>query len=143
MREVDRRTKVTRRVFLRSTATAVPAAAVLASGGVFTANAWADATALSPHVMATITRMARDTYPHDRLADVYYVTAVAPWDGKAAADPAVKALLEEGVSRLDAEALRHDRPGSGVGGRPCRGVARRGTQPVLPEDPRRSGRIAL
>lgn len=110
MREVDRRTKVGRRVFLRTTAAAVPAAAVLASGGAFTADAWADTAALSPHVMATLTRMARDTYPHDRLTDVYYVTAVAPWDGKAAADPAVKAMLEDGVSRLDAEA--HDRYGS-------------------------------
>jgi hypothetical protein len=37
------------------------------------------------------------------LPAVYYITAVKPWDGKAAADPAVKAMLREGVSRLDAD----------------------------------------
>ena len=110
MRTIDHRTKVGRRTFLRSTAAAVPAAAVLATGGAFTADAWAESTALSPHAMATLTRMARDTYPHDHLADVFYVTAVGPWDGKAAADPATKALIEEGVARLDAEAK--DRHGS-------------------------------
>ena len=101
MRDVDHRTQVSRRVFLRGAATA-PAAAVVVSGG-FTADAWAEATNLDPHVMATMTRMARDIFPHDRLADSYYVTAIAPWDAKAA-DAATKTLLTEGVTRLDAEA---------------------------------------
>ena len=105
MRSVDPRTKVGRRAFLRTSAAAPAAVAIAASA--FTADAWAESTNLSPHVMATLTRMARDTYPHDRLADVYYVTAIAPYDDKAK-DPAVKALLEQGVARLDAEAAdRH------------------------------------
>ena len=102
MRTVDPRTRVSRRVFLRNTA-AAPAAAALVSAGL-SADAWAETAALSSHVMATLVRMARDTYPHDRLADSYYVNAVAAWDGKAAKDAELKTFLEEGVSRLDAEA---------------------------------------
>jgi hypothetical protein len=49
-------------------------------------------------------KVARDIYPHDFLGDSYYITAIKPWDGKAAADPAVKAMLEDGVRRLDADA---------------------------------------
>ena len=106
MRSVDPRTKVGRRAFLRTSAAAPAAVAIAASA--FTADAWAESANLSPHVMATLTRMARDTYPHDRLADTYYVNAVAPYDAKAAADPALKAMLEQGVARLDAEATdRH------------------------------------
>jgi hypothetical protein len=35
------------------------------------------------------------------LADRYYIAAVTPWDAKAASDPKVKALLEEGVALLN------------------------------------------
>ena len=72
MREVDRRTKVSRRVFLRGSATAVPAAAIAAAGmSISPEAAWAqDAKTLKPQTMATLARMARDIYPHDRLADV-------------------------------------------------------------------------
>ena len=75
MRDVDRRTKVSRRMFLRGSATAVPAAAVAAAGmSIGPEAAWAqDAKNLKPHTMATLVRMARDIYPHDRLADVYYM----------------------------------------------------------------------
>jgi hypothetical protein len=109
MRQIDRRTQVSRRVFLRGTATAVPAAALAAAGsGISASTAWAQqAKALPPHTMATLVRMARDIYPHDFLADIYYVNAIAPWDTKAGNDAAVKAMLEGGVARLDSDA--HDR----------------------------------
>ena len=63
----------------------MPAAAVAAAGMTISPEAaWAqDAKNLTPHTMATLARMARDIYPHDRLADVYYVTAVAGYDAKA------------------------------------------------------------
>ena len=54
--------------------------------------------------MKTLVKVARDIYPHDFLGDVYYVTAITPWNEKAAGDPAVKAMLEEGVRRLDEDA---------------------------------------
>src|ERR1700761_4895648 len=105
MREVDRRGKYSRRIFLQGAATAVPVVAVAASAGIAIEDAWAaDATALTPSTLKTLVKVARDIYPHDFLVDGYYITAIKPWDAKAANDPAVKALLEDGVRRLDQDA---------------------------------------
>lgn len=106
MREVDRRTKVSRRVFLQSGAGAVPAVSV--GAGISPRAAWAqDAKALTPHTMATLARMARDIYPHDRLADIYYVKAVAGYDAKAGQDAAFRKMVETGIAQLDAGAQQH------------------------------------
>ena len=105
MREVDRRSKYNRRVFLQGAATTVPAVAVATSTGLGISDAWAeDAMALSPATLKTLVKVARDIYPHDMLVDSYYITAIKPWDGKAAKDPAVKAMIEGGVIRLDQDA---------------------------------------
>ncbi|MBR0786577.1 gluconate 2-dehydrogenase subunit 3 family protein [Bradyrhizobium iriomotense] len=105
MREVDRRSKHSRRVFLRGAATAVPVVAVATSVAVSIEDAWAeDASTLSPATMKTLLKVARDIYPHDMLGDSYYITAIKPWDGKAAKDPAVKSLISDGISRLDQNA---------------------------------------
>jgi hypothetical protein len=110
MREVDRRAKYSRRIFMRGAATAVPTVAIAASVGLSIEDAWAvESTALAPSTMKTLVKVARDIYPHDFLGDVYYINAIKPWDGKAAKDPAVKTLLEEGVRRLDQDAQgRHN-----------------------------------
>src|ERR1700755_3522128 len=101
MREVDRRSKYNRRVFLQGAATTVPAVAIATSAGLGITDAWADdATALTPATLKTLVKMARDIYPHDFLGDSYYITVVKPWDGKAAKDPAVKSLINDGVARL-------------------------------------------
>jgi len=112
MREVDRRSKYNRRVFLQGAATTVPAVAVATSTGLGITDAWADdATALAPTTLKTLVKVARDIYPHDFLVDSYYIAAVTPWDGKAAKDPTVKALIEGGVNRLDQDARdRHKVP---------------------------------
>jgi hypothetical protein len=117
MREVDRRSKYDRRVFLKGAAVTAPAVAIATSTGLGITDVWADdATALTPAAMKTLLKMARDIYPHDFLGDSYYVTAVKPWDGKAAKDPAVKSLLTDGVARLDQEAVeRHKVPYVRVG----------------------------
>ena len=106
MREIDRRVQVRRRVFLRGAATAVPAAALAATGmGISAKAAWAQgAETLKPHTMATLVRMARDIYPHDQIADVYYIKAVQPYDAKASKDAGFRDLLEGGVLRLDGDA---------------------------------------
>src|ERR1700727_1712587 len=105
MREVDRRGKYSRRIFLQGAASAVPVAAVAASTGLGIEDAWAaDATTLTPATLKTLVKVARDIYPHDFLVDSYYITAIKPWDGKAAKDPAVKAMIENGVQRLDQDA---------------------------------------
>jgi hypothetical protein len=110
MREVDRRSKYSRRIFLKGAAAAAPVVAVASSAGLAIEEAWAaDTTALTPSTMKTLVKVARDIYPHDFLVDSYYITAVKPWDGKAAKDPAVKTLLEDGVRRLDQDARdRHN-----------------------------------
>jgi hypothetical protein len=112
MREVDRRSKYDRRVFLKGAAAAVPATAIATSAGVGISDAWAeDATTLTPATMKTLLRMARDIYPHDFLGDSYYIAAVRPWEVKATKDPALKTLITDGVSRLDQEANdRHKVP---------------------------------
>jgi hypothetical protein len=112
MREVDRRSKYDRRVFLKGAATAVPTVAIATSAGLGVSDAWADdATTLTPATLKTLVKMARDIYPHDFLADSYYITAVKPWDGKAAKDPEIKTLIVEGVARLDQDANnRHKVP---------------------------------
>jgi hypothetical protein len=105
MRDVDRRTQVSRRIFLRGSATAVPAAAAAAAGITVTPDAaWAQAAKnLKPQTMATLTKAARDIYPHDHLADSYYATAVAGYD---AADQKLRELMESGVAMLDAESRK-------------------------------------
>src|SRR4029077_16688446 len=112
MREVDRRSKYSRRIFLQGAAAAAPVVAVATSAGLSIEDAWADdAAALAPSTLKTLVKVARDIYPHDFLVDSYYITAIKPWDGKAAKDPAVKALLEGGVKRLDQDAQdRHRLP---------------------------------
>jgi hypothetical protein len=108
MREVDRRSKHSRRIFLQGAATVVPVVVVAASAGIGVEDAWAaDATTLTPATLKTLVKMARDIYPHDFLVDSYYITAIKPWDGKAAKDPATKAMLEDGVRRLDQDAKDH------------------------------------
>jgi hypothetical protein len=109
MREVDRRSKYNRRVFLQGAATAVPTVAIAASAGVGIESAWAeDATTLTPATLKTLVKVARDIYPHDFLGDSYYIAAVKPWDAKAAKDPAVKTMINDGVGGLDQAALdRH------------------------------------
>ena len=105
MRTIDPNTRFNRRTLLRGSATIVPAAALAAAGvSISASEAWAaDATALTPHGMATLVKLARDIYPHDTIADSYYVTAAKPWETKAGTDAAFKTLMLDGVARLDAD----------------------------------------
>jgi hypothetical protein len=111
MREVDRRSRYNRRTFLKGAATTVPAVAAATTVGAGIEDAWADdAAALTKATLKTLVKVARDIYPHDFLGDSYYIAAVKPWDAKAVKDPAVKALITEGVERLDRDAReRHQK----------------------------------
>jgi hypothetical protein len=99
----EMRRGLTRRDLL-SRGAAVGAIAVAGPGFVAAPDAaWAlETQALTPQTMATLIQIARDTYPHDRIADRFYAVAVKGHDEKAAADPAHKALIEAGVAELDA-----------------------------------------
>ena len=113
MREIDKRTQVRRREFLRGGAAAAPAVAVMATGARITPEAaWAtDARNLKPETIATLVKAARDIFPHDRFPDRFYIAAVVPYDDRAGSDADLKALMEEGVGVLNAEARRRFRRG--------------------------------
>ena len=108
MREVDKRTSVRRRVFLRGAATAPAAAAAVAAGLAITPDAaWAaELKTIKPGTMTVLARAARDIFPHDRFPDRLYIAAVLPYDDTAAGDAALRKLLEDGAAALDAEAKR-------------------------------------
>ena len=102
MRIIDRRGQLTRRTVLRGSMLAVPG--VAASMAISPDAAWAQAAAnLKPATMVTLAQVARDIYPHDRLADAHYIAAIAGYD---AAAPAVRDMLEKGCDALDAEAMK-------------------------------------
>lgn len=62
--------------------------------------AWAyETTAIKPATMATLVQMARDIYPHDRVADNFYLVAVKGYD-----TPEAAPMIEEGIAALDAAA---------------------------------------
>ena len=68
-------------------------------------EAWGLAsTGLKPATLQTMILMARDIYPHDRLADRSYAVAIKDFDVKAAKDATLAAMLEAGVADLDGRA---------------------------------------
>lgn len=85
---------------------AVGALALAGPGFVAAPNAaWAvEAKALNPRTMATLIQVARDIYPHDRIADRFYAVAVKGHDDKAAEDAAHRALIEDGIGDLERRA---------------------------------------
>ncbi|WP_309666531.1 Twin-arginine translocation pathway signal [Tabrizicola sp.] len=94
------RTGLTRRALLGR---AVAAGALTVTGIGFIAApdaAWAlEVTAITPEQMATLVQMARDIYPHDRIADEFYAIAVKGYDTAEQA-----AEIGAGVAALDAAA---------------------------------------
>lgn len=100
MTELFDRTSLTRRSLLKKSVTAGAAFAV-GSGFVAAGNAaWAlEVTHVTPTAMATLIQMARDIYPHDHVADEFYVAAVKGYD---AADKSE--MIEAGIATLDAAA---------------------------------------
>ena len=104
MRTLDKRLRYTRREMMKASGAATFGAALVASGGMLAApdKAWAvEAKALKPQSMAALIQMARDIYPHDQLADRFYVASVSAHDAKAAGDDGFKMMMEAGVAGLD------------------------------------------
>lgn len=95
-----RTTGLTRRALLSR---AVMTGASLAIGANFVAApdaAWAlEVTTLKPESMATLIRLARDIYPHDRIPDRLYAVAVKGYD-----TPETAEATEAGIAALDAAA---------------------------------------
>lgn len=84
----------------------VGAALVIAGQAVICPEAaWGvEARALKPETMATLIKLARDIYPHDRLADRFYAIAVKGQDQHALKDAGHRTLIEEGIADLDRRA---------------------------------------
>jgi hypothetical protein len=109
MRVVEKAVTLTRRGFLKGTGLAgvgmgvsmVSAGALLASPGAAMAQQF---EVLGSDTGAVLLRMARDIFPHDKLADKYYQHAILPYDAQAAKDPALKALLADGAAQLNRRA---------------------------------------
>ena len=86
--------------------------AVMPTAGIVAATASqevmaADFPTLGESVGRTLMRMARDIFPHDKLADKYYAGVIVPFDK----DDGKKAMIVEGVNNLNALALkRHGKP---------------------------------
>jgi hypothetical protein len=93
--------------------------ALIISGGavIHSGEAWGlEVKALKPETMLTLIKVARDIYPHDRLADRFYAVAVKGYDEKAATDPATKTLVQDGIAKLDDLAQKkHGMPYASVG----------------------------
>ena len=91
-----------RRSFMAGAATA----AIVVSGGalIHSGEAWGlEVKNLTPETMRALIKMARDIYPHDRLADKFYAIAMKGFDEKSS-DAATKKGLEDGIAGLDAAA---------------------------------------
>lgn len=101
--------RLDRRRFLKSSAAAMGAYAVVAAGATWIVGAdkaWAvEYDVLEPEVAQALLVMARDLYPHDFLGDVYYATVVKDLDVEASGfeDKSRLDLLRDGVRRLNEE----------------------------------------
>ncbi|NHF73780.1 Twin-arginine translocation pathway signal [Paracoccus xiamenensis] len=91
---------LTRRALLSRTV-AAGALAVVGTGFIAAPDAaWAvEVTAISEHEMATLLQMSRDIFPHDRVADRFYATAIKGYDSAEQ-----KAAVAEGIAAVDAAA---------------------------------------
>ncbi|CAJ0698862.1 hypothetical protein LMG19089_02196 [Ralstonia edaphis] len=106
MRVLDKQPKVSRRGFLRGSGLAAISVTVVPSAMAVTKDVVVEHSfpLLGTVTGRTLMRMARDIYPHDKLADKFYVEAVAPYDPAAGKDSTVKTLLINGVHDLDQRA---------------------------------------
>jgi hypothetical protein len=115
MRIIDKREKLNRRDFFRRTGSAAALATVATP--LLSREALGKTLKTAPPAAAqTLFKMARDLYPHDRLADSFYEEAVATIEGGLAADPSKTSLLADGVKALDAAAIK-------LKGRPYNSIA--------------------
>ncbi|MES2263236.1 MAG: gluconate 2-dehydrogenase subunit 3 family protein [Pseudomonadota bacterium] len=118
MRLIEKRVRLTRRGFLKGSGMASLGMSVMSAGTLLAAPGAALAqsfTVLGSDAGVALLRMARDIFPHDRLADKYYLRAIESHDADAAKDPALKALLLDGVAQLNARARqRHGQDYAGV-----------------------------
>lgn len=109
MRVVNKGETLSRRGFLKSSSlasigvTVVSGAAVV---GVDTEALAAGFPVLGEANGKVLLKMARDIFPHDKLADKYYLMAIEPYDEKAKKDAALKKSLLDGVAQLNDASMK-------------------------------------
>lgn len=94
----------TRRQFFKIASAGTAAAA---SGGIpmmFTPNAALAAEVLGADAFKTLTKIARDIFPHDRFEDKLYENAVGVYADQAKADAGLKQLLLDGIAKANSDA---------------------------------------
>lgn len=109
MRIIEKSTRLNRRGFLKGSGLASIGIAVLGAGTLLTSSTEAFAqsfTALGPDAGKVLLVMARDIFPHDKLAEKYYMHAIEPYDAAAIKDPALKKLLTDGIALLNASSQK-------------------------------------
>ena len=96
------KSEFSRRYFLR--ASTVVTASTLGGAIIFGPNnAWAQTTAgFEPHAARTLLMMSYDIFPHQMLGMKYYANVVDALAKDAAANPANRKMLLDGVAMLDA-----------------------------------------
>lgn len=109
MRIVDKSTRLNRRGFLKGSGLASIGITVMSVTTLLTSSTEAFAqsfTALGADVGKVLLVMARDIFPHDKLAEKYYMHAIEPYDAAAMKDPALKKLLTDGIALLNASSQK-------------------------------------
>jgi hypothetical protein len=107
MTATETRAGLSRRGFLQRSASGFAAAIAITSTGALlnASEAWAlDVKGLRPETMKTLILVARDIYPHDKVADRFYAIAMKAYDEKAAGSPEIKGQIEAFVAALDGAA---------------------------------------
>jgi hypothetical protein len=91
---------LTRRQLMSRTA-AAGALAIIGTGFIAAPDAaWAvEVTVIKPEEMAALLQMARDIYPHDKVADQFYAIAVKSYDAAEKAE-----MVTAGIGELNAAA---------------------------------------
>jgi hypothetical protein len=96
---------LSRRAFVKAASAA--AFVLTASAVIDPIEAWGlETKTLPPATMQTLIQMARDVYPHDRLADKYYAIAMKDYDSLSATDAKLRAMVETGVTQLNQAAVK-------------------------------------
>lgn len=109
MRLVEKKPTLSRRGFIKGSGLASIGITVVGAATLMgnPADAFAQGfTVLGTDAGKVLLVMARDIFPHDKIAEKYYLQAVEPYDAAAAKDEKLKRLLLDGIVRLNASAQK-------------------------------------
>ena len=109
MRLVEKKPILSRRGFIKGSSLATIGITITGAATLMgnPADAFARGfTVLGADAGKVLLMMARDIFPHDKIAEKYYLQAVEPYDAAAANDEKLKRLLLDGIVQLNASAQK-------------------------------------